>query len=216
MGLRTVIVVVFIAGCAGGNQPASQPSAISAAAPAIVLARHANHIVILCNGSGSMAGSPEEVWRPILEGFVSRLGYEKFFNVIFFQHVYDDNEESWFCALDDHLLSATDHNQAKAVSFIQRHTVNDITIPLDAIDEAFRERPDQILLVTNSNFTEPNDEIVRERVAGLNRGHRVRLDILVLLDEMQEKKEESILRPLRQIARENDGTCAPLYLYERH
>jgi hypothetical protein len=211
-------VAVFIAGCTGGHQPASQPmvNRTPAPPPAIVAMGQAKHIVFLCNGSGSMAGPPEEIWRPILERFVSELGYEKSFNVIFFQHVYDGNEESWFCALDDHLLCATDHNQAKAVSFIHRHAVNDITIPLDAIDEAFRERPDQILLVTNGNFIEPNDEIVRERVAGLNRGHKVRLDILVLLDEMQEKKEESILRPLRQIARENDGTCAPLYLYERH
>jgi hypothetical protein len=143
------------------------------------------------------------------------LGAQKYFNVIFFQHVYDGADESWFCALDDHLLCATDHNQAKALSFIQRHAVNDIGIPLDAIDEAFRERPDQIVLVTNGNFAEPSDEIVRERVAGLNRRHKVRLDILVLLDEMAEKKEESIMEPLRQMARENDGGCEPLYLYER-
>lgn len=213
--MRTVIAAIFVAGCTAGNQPASQPSANSAAPQAIVPVSQAKHIVFLCNGSGSMAGPPEEVWRPILQRLVLGLGYETSFNVIFFQHVYDHKEESWFCALDDHLLSATDHNQAKAISFIQRHAVNDITIPLDAIDEAFRERPDQILLVTNSNFAEPNDEIVRERVAGLNRRHKVRLDILVLLDEMQEKKEQSILEPLREIARENDGACTPLYVYER-
>jgi len=64
------------------------------------------------------------------------------------QHVYDGAAESWFCALDDHLLTASDHNQAKALCFAQRHAVGDIGMPLDGIDEAFREHPDEILLLT--------------------------------------------------------------------
>jgi hypothetical protein len=214
MWLRTAIAAIFVTGCAGVPRPASAPS--GSAAPPLVPLSQANHVVFLCNGSGSMAGSPEELWRPILRRLVLGLESDKSFNIIFFQHVYDGAAESWFCALDDHLLTASDHNQAKALSFIQRHGVSDTTIPLDGIDEAFRERPDQILLLTDSNFAEPSDEIVRERVAGLNRRHRVRLDIVVLLDEMQEKQEESILAPLQQIARENNGTCLPLYLYDRH
>jgi hypothetical protein len=207
MWLRAAAAAILAAGCTGVSRPAP--------APPIATPCNAHHIVLLCNGSDSMAGPLESLWRPMLQGLVAGLGPEQSFNVIFFQHVFDGAAESWFCAMDDHLLPASDHNQAKALRFIQRHGVSDITIPLDGIDEAFREHPDQILLLTSGDFTDPGDEIVRARLAGLNRRRRVRVDILVLLDEMPQQREESILAPLRQMARENNGTCQPVYLYER-
>jgi hypothetical protein len=214
MWLRTAVAAILLAGCAGVNQTASRPSITPV--PPITSPNQPAQVIFLCNGSGSMAGAPEEFWRPMLCRLVRGLGSQQSFNVIFFQHVYDGAAESWFCALDDHPLPASDHNQAKALCFAQRHAVGDIGMPLDGIDEAFREHPDQILLLTNGNFADPGDEIVRQRVAGLNRAHHVRVDILILMDEMPQKQEESILAPLHQIAQENSGTCQPLYAYDRN
>jgi hypothetical protein len=124
---------------------------------------------------------------------------------------------SQYQALADHLLMATPNAKAAAFDFVDRLPFSDVNNPLPALQEAFREEPQLIFLLSHGDFnnrynTTTSAEVLA-KINDLNTGKKVHVNTRLLLGdknkELENRKDFEAI--MTQIAHDNGGFYKKVY-----
>ncbi len=157
-------------------------------------AAHARKVVFVCDASGSMLNKMATL-KAELGKTVMALKPIQSFNLIFFT---GDKPLS----LGDHLVQATPEGKARAVRFLEDVTTSGATEPTPGIEQAFREKPEMIYLLTDGDF--PDNDAVLNRIRLLNRDRKVRIHTIAFAG--QSDTDGKFKELLHTVATENGGT----------
>jgi hypothetical protein len=192
----------------GGQTDAGGPSApfgvpgggggIGPRSPFMGISGNAMRIAYVCDASGSM-GEKMPILLAELEKSIGVLKPIQSFNVIFF------NVERR--AADDRgLIPATTDNKSKAVAFCARIAPVGKTDPLPALELAFRQGAQLIYLLTDGDFTDPDNAAVRDRLKRLNAQRKVKVNTIAFVGTRNEADRSATFAEfLRVLAKENGG-----------
>ena len=193
------IFLLALAGCATdkpappATQPAARQSAQAAKSPMFDDLDHFHRIVFACDATGSMINKMATLKDQLDKAYES-LSDAQSFNTMFFQ-------DSKVDSVADKLLPATEGNKKVATEFLDGITSTCTTDPLPTIEEAFREKPDVIYLVTDGDF--PDNDAVLKKFRELNKDRKVRVYTIAFVD--QNDKDTAYIDLLKTIAREGAG-----------
>jgi len=151
-------------------------------------------IVFLCDASGSMLSKFDTLKRE-LSSAIGHLRPECSFNLIFF-------EEQTLKQMAGVLLPGTNDNKRRADQFMDMVVPRADTNPIPAIEEAFRESPDVIFLLTDGDF--PNNAEVIRRIRELDRDGRVKIHTIAFVGDSD--KDTDFMAMLKTIAKMTGGT----------
>jgi hypothetical protein len=177
----------------GGGQGGSLPTRF-----VNVSGGSASTVVFVCDASGSMINTFGSLKDELVKA-VKPLKSIQGFNIIFFQ-----DEKS--AALDEReLLFATPENKRKAFQWLETMATTGSTNPIPAIEQAFRQKPQLIYLLTDADF--PDNDAVRNTIARLNADKQTRVNTIVFVsgDAGADDASESFVNLMKQIARDNGG-----------
>lgn len=153
----------------------------------------AKSIVYVMDRSGSMGDTFDLLQRELLRA-IGTLRDDQLFNVIWFNEGPAD-------VLSNRMLAATIDNKRTAFAAIKRIVPSGQTQPIDAIKKGLEFKPDVLFLLSDGDFGEDNDEILR-MIRQKNKGLATTIDtILFVYDTLGEGE-----RVLRTIAEANKGT----------
>jgi Ca-activated chloride channel family protein len=129
---------------------------------------------------------------------VTRLKSIQGFNIIFFQ-----DEKS--AALDQGLLFATPENKRRAMQWLETITTTGTTNPIPGIEQAFRNKPQLIYLLTDGDF--PDNNAVRNAIARLNANKQTKLNTIIFVSGSggADDASQSFITLMKQIAKDNGG-----------
>jgi DNA-directed RNA polymerase subunit RPC12/RpoP len=147
----------------------------------------ANKIVYVVDRSGSMTDSMEYV-KFELKRAIGELGPEKSFHVIFYSSGPPVEMPT------ARLVDATDRNKKLAYEFIDGIIPHGQTDPSEALDKAFKVKPELIYLLTDGEF----DRSIVDLVKNLNVGKKVTVHTIGFIYDTGEKV-------LKEIASQNNG-----------
>jgi len=170
-------------------------------------------IIYVCDGSGSMIGVKDIVLRQELQRDVGNLAPIQAFNVIFFTQT-----EGAFHAIAPQMLMASPRNKTRVFDYLRDTGVFDHspdpgdTNPIAALEEAFREKPQLIFLLTDGDFQDPPGSVVMAKINDLNRDKKVHINTILLLgskDEKDTNKDFEVI--MSRIAADNGGIYRKFY-----
>lgn len=155
--------------------------------------QHARSIVYVMDRSGSMGDTFELLQRELLRA-IGSLEDEQLFNVIWFN-------EGPGAELSKRLLAATLKNKRRAFGEIKRIFPSGQTEPIDALRKGLSYRPDVLFLLSDGDFGEDNERIMKI-ISKKNKDRATVINtILFVYDTMGDGE-----RVLRAIAEANGGT----------
>ena len=164
-------------------------------------------IIYVTDGSGSLVGGKDEVLRMELKKAVSALSPVQQFNVLVFQENADNGKMFWHVGTN--LMMATPNNKAKSFDFVDnQYTFHGATYVIPALEEAFRERPQLIYLLTDGLFEEEGGAAVSAKLAELNKDKKVHVNTILLLQKKAEDDDPDIKQAvlgMKQMASDNGG-----------
>lgn len=148
--------------------------------------------IFVCDASGSMVGERATMLKRELSSTVNRFSPAQFFNVIFFQTGQPQvlNRGT--------LLNGSTNNKRLVDNFLSTIDFSAGTDPIPGLQEAFRQRPQLIWLLTDGDFPDPDR--VLEIIRDLNVTGETQINTILFLNE-----DESAEATLRRIAHENGG-----------
>ena len=159
----------------------------------------ANTIVYVCDASGSMINTFGSLKEQLVRS-VQSLKSIQAFNIIFFQ-------DEKCTALDQGLLFATPDNKRKAFKWLDEQTTTGTTNPIPGIEQAFKNRPQLIYLLTDADF--PDNKAVREAVKRLNTGKQTRINTIIFVPGDGDDEASTAFKDLmKEIAKDNGGVYA--------
>jgi hypothetical protein len=171
-------------------------------------------LVYVCDASGSMVGRGDDALKTELKRDIANLSPLQQFNVLIFHQMKDGSQ---YQALADHLLMATPNAKAAAFDFVDRLPFSDVNNPLPALQEAFREEPQLIFLLSHGDFnnrynTTTSAEVLA-KINDLNTGKKVHVNTRLLLGdknkELENRKDFEAI--MTQIAHDNGGFYKKVY-----
>jgi hypothetical protein len=171
-------------------------------------------LIYVCDASGSMVGRGDDALKTELKRDIANLSPLQQFNVLIFHQMKDGSQ---YQRLADHLLMATPSAKAAAFDFVDRLPFSDVNNPIPALEEAFREDPQLIFLLSHGDFnnrynTTTSDEVLA-KINQLNSGKRVHVNTRLLLGdknkELEDRKDFEAI--MTQIASQNGGEYKKLY-----
>jgi len=171
-------------------------------------------LVYVCDASGSMVGRGDDALKTELKRDIANLSPLQQFNVLIFHQMKDGAQ---YQRLADHLLMATPSAKAAAFDFVDRLPFSDVNNPLPALEEAFREQPQLIFLLSHGDFnnrynTTTSAEVLA-KINQLNASKRVHVNTRLLLGdknkELENRKDFEAI--MNQIASENGGEYKKVY-----
>ena len=156
----------------------------------------AQTIVYVCDASGSMINTfsslKEQLTRSI-QGLKSVQG----FNVVFFQ---DEKCSS----LADGLLFATPENKKRAFKWLDEQTTTGTTNPIPAIEQAFRQKPQLIYLLTDADF--PDNAAVERTISRLNATKQTKINTIAFISgDAGDELSQGFKDLMKKIAQDNGG-----------
>ena len=159
----------------------------------------ANTIVYVCDASGSMINTFGSLKEQLVRS-VQSLKSIQAFNIIFFQ-------DEKCTALDQGLVFATPDNKRKAFKWLDEQTTTGTTNPIPGIEQAFKNRPQLIYLLTDADF--PDNKAVRDAVKRLNTGKQTRINTIIFVPGDGDDEASAAFKDLmKEIAKDNGGVYA--------
>jgi len=171
-------------------------------------------LIYVCDASGSMVGRGDDALKIELKRDIANLSPLQQFNVLIFHQMRDGSQ---YQALADHLLMATPNAKASAFDFVDRLPFSDVNNPIPALEEAFREEPQLIFLLSHGDFnnrynTTTSAEVLA-KINDLNAGKKVHVNTRLLLGdknkELENRKDFEAI--MTQIAHDNGGFYKKVY-----
>lgn len=164
-------------------------------------------IVYVCDGSGSMIGIKDRVLREELLRDVSNLAPIQAFNVIFFE------DKGVYQGIGPDLLMASPRNKSRLFDFLGNTLVfGGTTNPIAALEEAFREKPQLIFVLTDGDFDDPPGKVVMAKINELNGDRKVHINTILLLGSKAEKDTYKDFEvTMGRIAADNGGIYRKFY-----
>ena len=158
---------------------------------------NAHTVVFVCDASGSMINTFGSLKAELVKA-VTRLKSIQGFNIIFFQ-----DEKA--AALDQGLLFATPENKRRAMQWLETITTTGTTNPIPGIEQAFRNKPQLIYLLTDADF--PDNNAVRNAISRLNAGKQTKLNTIIFVPGTggADDASQSFITLMKQIAKDNGG-----------
>ncbi|MEM6314854.1 MAG: hypothetical protein AAF743_12245 [Planctomycetota bacterium] len=148
--------------------------------------------IFVCDASGSMIGERSILLKRELTNTVNNFSAAQFFNVIFFQtgqpQVLNRGQ----------LLNGSTNNKRLVDNFLTTVDFSAGTDPIPGLEEAFRQRPQLIWLLTDGDFPDPTRVI--NTLDRLNVSRETQINTILFLNE-----DESAEATLRQIAADHGG-----------
>jgi hypothetical protein len=160
-------------------------------------------VIYICDGSGSMMGNKIDVLKNELNKSIHSLQPHQQFDCMFFQ----DSQGSAFISTGrGQMLTATPENKDKAKNFLDEVAVRGSTNPIPALEQAFKEQPVLVYLLTDGEFDDPDTAAVEAKINALNAGRRVHVNtILFLRTEKDRAENHEFEESMKKIAAENGG-----------
>ena len=179
----------------GGGQGGTLPTRF------VTVPDNARTVVFVCDASGSMINTFGSLKAELVKA-VTHLKSIQGFNIIFFQ-----DEKS--AALDGReLVFATPANKERAAKWLETITTTGTTNPVPALEQAFRQKPRLIYLLTDGDF--PDNNAVRAAIARLNADKQTRVNTIVFVpgDAGADYAGQAFIDLMKQIAKDNGGVFA--------
>jgi hypothetical protein len=170
-------------------------------------------IVYVCDASGSMVGQGDDALKTELKRDIANLSPIQQFNVLIF---HETRTGSLYQALSDKMLMGTPSNKATAFDFIDNLPFSSVNNPLPALQEAFREEPQLIFLLShgdfNNRYNTTNNADVLKSIDELNKAKKTHVNTILLLGERHREIERKDLEAImRKIAESNGGVYKKFY-----
>jgi hypothetical protein len=172
-------------------------------------------IIYVCDASGSMVGRADDSLRRELKRDIANLSPVQQFNILIFHRTAQSSEE--YQKLSSDLLMGTPKNKSLAFDFVDNLQFSNINNPIPALNEAFREQPELVFLLSHGDFnnmynTTDNQQVL-DAVNSLNHGKKTHVNTILLLgdkdkDSFDRKDFEEIMT---NIATENGGNYKKFY-----
>ncbi len=155
----------------------------------------ARRVIYVCDASGSMIPKLEPLKVELGKAIMGLKAIQQF-NVIFFR------AESVPQSFARDLVFASPEGKANLIKFLADVTAAGETNPLPGIEQAFRQKPQMIILLTDGDF--PDNDAVLSRVRQLNKEHKVRINTIAFVG--QADTDVKFKELLETIAKENGGS----------
>jgi len=170
-------------------------------------------VIYVCDGSGSMVGGKDDVLKAELKKAVANLSPVQAFNMLFFRESPDFSSDIDFISFSDQLVMASPNNKSRLFDFAtNKMKFGGGTNPLPALQEAFREKPQLIFLLTDGEFDDPSSAEVLKRIDAMNASKTVKINTILLLGSKAEKDEYKDFEAIMtQIATDNGGVYKKFY-----
>jgi hypothetical protein len=165
-------------------------------------------VVYVCDASGSMVGQGDDTLKTQLKRDIANLSPIQQFNLLIF---HETRTGAQFEALSQSgMLMATPSNKATAFDFIDNLQFSSVNNPIPALEEAFREQPQLIYLLShgdfNNRYNTTNNLEVEKKIDELNDDRRVHVNTKLLLGERRRETHHKDLEAVMQkIAERNNG-----------
>ncbi|MGD0388225.1 MAG: hypothetical protein ABSC42_04640 [Tepidisphaeraceae bacterium] len=170
-------------------------------------------IIYVCDASGSMVGQGDDALKTELKRDIANLSPIQEFNVLIF---HETRTGSLYQALSDKLLMGTPSSKATAFDFVDNLPFSSVNNPIPALEEAFREEPQLIFLLShgdfNNRYNTTNNKEVFDKVDELNRDRRTHVNTILLLGERRKEVERKDLELImKNLAERNGGVYKKFY-----
>jgi hypothetical protein len=170
-------------------------------------------IVYVCDASGSMVGQGDDALKTELKRDIANLSPIQQFNILIF---HETRNGSQYQALSDKMLMGTPSSKATAFDFIDNLPFSSVNNPIPALQEAFREQPQLIFLLShgdfNNRYNTTNNKEVARTIDELNADKRVHVNTILLLGEKRHETERKDLEAImKKLAEENGGVYKKFY-----
>ena len=166
-------------------------------APFAGVGGNARKIVYLCDASGTMQSVFSSL-RDELKKSVGVLVPGQFFNVIFFT---GDNVIAYN---KGGLIMANPDNKKKLYDFVDDVSPKEGTNPFPAIEEAFKNKPELIYVLTDGFDQVDSLENVYKKFSDLNPDKKVKVNCILLSSDPT--RDKSLVDLLQRIAKDNGGS----------
>lgn len=171
-------------------------------------------IVYVCDASGSMVGQGDDALKTELKKDIANLSPVQEFNILIF---HETRTGLNYQALADKLLMATPSSKATAFEFIDNLPFSSVNNPIPALEEAFREQPQLIFLLShgdfNNRYNTTNNQEVLDRIAQLNQEKKTHVNTRLLLGERRKEvlDRRDLEEIMQKIAHDNGGEYQKFY-----
>jgi len=170
-------------------------------------------IIYVCDASGSMVGQGDDALKSELKRDIANLSPIQQFNLLIF---HETRTGALYQSMADHLLMGTPKSKALAFDFIDNLPFSSVNNPIPALEEAFREEPQLIFLLShgdfNNRYNTTNNAEVLARIDELNHDRRTRVNTILLLGEKKREVERRDLEAImKKIADLNGGVYKKFY-----
>jgi hypothetical protein len=170
-------------------------------------------IIYVCDASGSMVGQGDDALKTELKRDIANLSPIQEFNILIF---HETRTGSLYQALSDKLLMGTPSSKATAFDFVDNLPFSSVNNPIPALEEAFREGPQLIFLLShgdfNNRYNTTNNKEVLDKVDELNRDKRTHVNTILLLGERRKEVERKDLELImKNLAERNGGVYKKFY-----
>jgi len=155
--------------------------------------QRADSIVYVLDRSGSMSDTFSLLQRELMRALGS-LDQDQLFNVIWFS-------EGKATELAPRMLKATMENKREAFEAIKKIVPSGQTEPIDAIRRALTYRPDVMFMLSDGDFGEENDKVIR-MIRERNRDQKTIVNTILFVYDTTGDGQ----RVLKTIAQTNGGT----------
>ncbi|MGD0766599.1 MAG: hypothetical protein ABSB42_00090 [Tepidisphaeraceae bacterium] len=163
-------------------------------------------IIYVCDASGSMVGQGDDALKTELKRDIANLSPIQQFNILIF---HETRTGSQYQALTDKLIMGTPSSKATAFDFIDNLPFSSVNNPIPALEEAFREEPQLIFLLShgdfNNRYNTTNNAEVLNKIEELNRDKKVHVNTVLLLGERRKEVERKDLELIMRNIAQGDG-----------
>jgi hypothetical protein len=169
-------------------------------------------IIFICDGSGSMMGNKIDVLKVELRKSIDSLQPSQEFDCMFFLDPTGDRTAAFMAAGNGGMLHGTPGDKKTAIDFLDSVIVHGSTNPIPALEQAFKEDPVLIYLLTDGEFDDPDSDVVAAKIAELNAGKKVRVNTILFLATQKEAEENKEFETvMTKIATDNGGHFREFY-----
>ena len=171
-------------------------------------------IIYVCDASGSMVGQGDDALKTELKRDIANLSPIQQFNILVF---HETRTGSLYQEMADKLLMGTPSNKATAFNFIDNLPFSSVNNPIPALEEAFREKPQLIFLLShgdfNNRYNTTNNEEVFSKIEELNSEKKTHVNTILLLGERSKEtfERKDLEAIMKKIADQNGGVYKKFY-----
>jgi len=169
-------------------------------------------VVFVCDATGSMLEKGKiDILKAELKHEISRMRAIQSFDIIFFQ---ETDDKAGYRAFRQKLVPANPGNQTAVEGFLEEVNAHGPTVPIAALDEAYKESPQLVYFLTDGEFDNPegpNDQQMLAYFQSKAAGRKVHVNTVLFLRDHKDTEDKAVSPTLERIARENGGVFKMVY-----